>query len=726
MNAPTVDLPDALRRYPELDAWIQIQEDGTIVVLSGKVEIGQGIRTVIAQIAAEELDVSLERIQVVLADTGRTPDEGYTAGSNSTQGSGGAIRFAAAEARQVLLELAAEHLAAPLERLTVHDGIIVDPVTENYVSYWDLLGGRPFRRQVTGRTRPKDPGQYILVGQPIPRLDIPAKVVGQPVFVDDMELPGMVHGRVVRPPAVNATLAAVDRTGVERLPGVLAVVQDGSFLGVVARREEQAVRAAEALRQAARWQGETALLSHQEIFEHLRSAPAQSLLVVDGTPVEDPIPPVAPPAEATQTLTAMYYRPFLMHAALGPSSALARWQEGRLTIWTHSQGVYPLRGALAQVLDMALEDIRVIHVEGPGCYGHNGADDAALDAALLARATPGQPVLLKWSREDEHRWEPYGPAMAVQIQASLDAQGRVVDWNHEVWSYPHSGRPRPHTDGSTLLAARHLARPILPPPSRPSRGRHGGSHRNADPLYAFPRRRIVKHFVADSPLRTSSLRSLGAFANVFAIESFMDELARAAQADPVAFRLEHLDDPRARHVLQAAAERVGWQPGVRAGGEGQGRGRGIAFAQYKNEKCYAAVVVDLEVERESGAIRLQRITIAADAGQIINPDGLRNQLEGGAIQAASWALKEVVRFGPEGLASRDWQTYPILTFDEAPEVDVLLIDRPGEPPLGAGEATVGPTAAAIANAVFHGVGVRLRHMPFTPERVRAALCEETS
>ncbi|MCC9074640.1 molybdopterin-dependent oxidoreductase [Litorilinea aerophila] len=726
MNAPTVDLPDALRRYPELDAWIQIQEDGTIVVFSGKVEIGQGIRTVIAQIAAEELDVSLERIQVVLADTGRTPDEGYTAGSNSTQGSGGAVRFAAAEARQVLLELAAEHLAAPLERLTVHDGIIVDPVTENYVSYWELMGGRPFRRQVTGRTRPKDPGQYTLVGQPIPRLDIPAKVVGQPVFVDDMELPGMVHGRVVRPPAVNATLAAVDRTGVERLPGVLAVVQDGSFLGVVARREEQAVRAAEALRQAARWQGETVLPSHEEIFDHLRAAPAQSLLVVDGTPVDDPIPPVVPPAEAAQTLTATYYRPFLMHAALGPSSALAQWQDGRLTIWTHSQGVYPLRGALAQVLEMAPEDIRVIHVEGPGCYGHNGADDAALDAALLARATPGRPVLLKWSREDEHRWEPYGPAMAIQIQASLDAQGRVVDWNHDVWSYSHSGRPRPRADGSTLLAARHLARPILPPPPRPGRGRHGGSHRNADPLYTFPRRRIVKHFVADSPLRTSSLRSLGAFANVFAIESFMDELARAAQADPVAFRLRHLGDSRAGQVLQAAAERVGWQPGVRAGGEGQGRGRGIAFAQYKNEKCYAAVVVDLEVERESGAIRLQRITIAADAGQIINPDGLRNQLEGGAIQAASWALKEAVRFGPEGLASRDWQTYPILTFDEAPEVDVLLIDRPGEPPLGAGEATVGPTAAAIANAVFHAVGVRLRHMPFTPERVRAALQEEAS
>lgn len=700
-------LPDALRQTPDLDRWLRIEDDGTITLFTGKVEIGQGIRTTVAQIAAEELDIAPERIRVVLADTARTPDEGYTAGSNSTQGSGGAIRQVAAEARYMLLELAASHLHAPMDRLRVVDGMVIDPVSEEQISYWALHGGRLFRRQVTGEVQPKSVENYTLVGTSLPRMDIPAKVRGKPVFVADMELPGMVHGRVVRPPSPAAHLVDVDIAAVQTMPGVLAVVRDGSFLGVVAQREEQAVAAADRLRQLAQWHGETILPPDDTIFDRLRQDATESFLVIDGAPTDAPIPPVTPPAHAAHTRQAAYYRPFTMHGALGPSAALAEVVGDRLTVWTHSQGVFPLRGALAQVLKKDESTIRLIHVEGPGCYGHNGADDVVLDAALLAAAVPKHPVLVQWRREDEHRWEPFGPAMRLELSASLDDDGNVIDWNHDVWSYTHSGRPRPRGDGTSLLAAHYLADPTPPPPARPGKGRHTGSHRNADPLYDFAHKRIVKHFVPDSPLRTSSLRSLGAFANIFAIESFMDELAEAAGIDPLAFRLRHLGDPRARAVLQAAADAAGWSS--RNGGDGTGKG--IAFAQYKNEKAYAAVVADVFVDEEDGAIRVEKLTIAADAGLIINPDGLRNQLEGGAVQAASWTLKEAVRFGLQGFASFDWENYPSLHIHEAPRIEIELIDRPDQPPLGAGEATTGPTPAAIANAVYAATGKRLRHLP---------------
>ncbi|MCB0113613.1 MAG: xanthine dehydrogenase family protein molybdopterin-binding subunit [Caldilineaceae bacterium] len=701
------NLPDALRQTPELDRWLRIEDDGAVTIFSGKVEIGQGIRTTVAQIAAEELDVAPERIRVVLADTARTPNEGYTAGSNSTQGSGGAIRQVAAEARHVLLEMAAERLNAPIDLLRVVDGMIIDPVSEEQISYWALHGGRLFQRQVTGEVQPKTVTEYTLVGRTLPRTDIPAKVRGRPVFVADMELPGMVHGRVVRPPDPAARLVDVDMAAVEAMPGVLAVVRNGSFLGVVAQREEQAVAAADQLRELAKWEGHTVYPPDDTIFDRLRQGATQSFLVVNGTPTDAPIPPVTPPDGAVHTHQASYYRPFIMHGALGPSAALAEVVGEQLTVWTHSQGVFPLRGALAQVLKKDESCIRLIHVEGPGCYGHNGADDVVLDAALLAAAVPKHPVLVQWRREDEHRWEPFGPAMSLELSASLDRDGTVIDWNHDVWSYTHSGRPRPRADGSSLLAAQHLADPMPAPPTRPGQGRHTGSHRNADPLYDFARRRIVKHFVPDSPLRTSSLRSLGAFTNVFAIESFMDELAVAAGVDPLDFRLRHLSDPRGRTVLEVAAEAASWS--VRTGGDGIGKG--IAFAQYKNEKAYAAVVADVFVDEEDGAIRVDKLTIAADAGLIINPDGLRNQLEGGAVQAVSWALKEAVRFGPEGFASFDWEHYPSLHIHEAPRIHIELIDRRNEPPLGAGEATTGPTPAAIANAVYAAVGQRLRRLP---------------
>jgi nicotinate dehydrogenase subunit B len=454
-----------------------------------------------------------------------------------------------------------------------------------------------------------------------------------------------------------------------------------------------------------------------ELHTWLLAQPTRSFRVVDGTPVDGSIDPIAIPEGAAQTLRATYTRPYHMHASIGPSAALAEWTGDTLTVWTSSQGVFVLRDALAQALGVDPGKVRVVHVEGPGCYGHNGADDAALDAALLARAVPGRPVRLQWTRQDEHAWEPYGPAMVMQLQASLDGSGSLLDWNHDVWSNTHIARALPYGDRSGLIAAWHRASAMPPPQPFPMLIYHAGIHRNADPLYAVPRRRIVKHFVETTPLRVSSTRSLGAYANVFAIESFMDELAHAAGVDPLAFRLQHLQDERARVVLTAAAERAGWAQRRKE----FGRGTGIGFAQYKNQKCYAAVVVDLRVDLDTAQIVLERAVIAADAGQIIDPSGLANQLEGGVIQSASWTLKEQVTFDRTRITSVDWESYPILTFPEAPEVVIALIDRPGRPSLGSGEATQGPTAGAIANAVFDAIGVRLRDIPFTPDRVRAAV-----
>jgi CO/xanthine dehydrogenase Mo-binding subunit len=713
-------LSPSLDRNPDLDTWIRIDEGGRITLFTGKVELGQGIKTAVARIGAEELDVALDRIVVQTADTALGPNEFYTAGSMSMEDSGAAIRQAAAEARQLLLELAAVQLDARVDELEVEDGTVRTRASNRCTTYWELCGGKPFRRKVTGEVVPKHPDAYRIVGRPGPRLDLRAKLTGG-AFVHDLELPGMLHGRVVRPPSYHAILVGADEEAVRGIPGVVALVRDGSFLGVVAEREEQAVRARDALRESARWEEHAAFPPPDELHEHLMSQPAHSTLVVDGVEREGPVDPIEDPDDAAITLEATYTRPYHMHASIGPSAALAQQSNGEMTIWTHSQGVSVLRLSLAQALDMKPGEIRVIHAEGPGCYGHNGADDAALDAALLASAVPGRPVLLQWMRDDEHTWEPYGPAMVVTTHASLDADATVIDWNHDVWSTTHMGRPLPYGDCSQLVAAWHRKKPMPPPPPRASQGFHAGIHRNADPVYSFPRRRVVKHFVQDTPLRVSSTRSLGAYANVFAIESFMDELADAAGVDPLAFRLRVLDDARARAVLEAAAERAGWRVG-----RGGGHGQGLAFARYKNSKCYTAVVVDVEAEPQSGTIRLLRAVIAADAGQVVDPDGLTNQLEGGLIQSASWTLKEAVRFDRTRITSTDWETYPILTFPEVPEVETILLDRPGDPYLGSGEATQGPTPAAIANAVYHATGLRLRRIPFTPEVVRAASERETS
>ena len=705
----TGSIPASLERSPELDDWLRIDPDETVTLFAGKVEYGQGILTALAQIAAEELDVDFNRMRVVPAATGRTPDEGMTVGSMSLMTTGVAVRAAAAEARQVLLSLALEELESAPQDLSVSDGAVTDRRSGRAATYWDLLGGKPFGRPLTGAAPRKDPADYGVVGRPQPRLDLAAKVGGTPAFLHDFSPTGMVHARVLRPPRPGAWLVSLETGSAESIEGVLAVVRDGSFIGVIAGDDFSAVKALEALRAGAVWEDGDPLPGGDDPAAYLKTQPAQFFHIVNGAPTDGKIPGSPIQDSPHRPIRAAYSRPFQMHASIGPSAAVAQMRDAKLTLWVHSQGVYPVRRNVAHGLGMDEADVEVIHREGPGCYGHNGADDAAFDVALLARAHAGPPIRLKWSRADEHRWEPYAPAMAVELAAALDAEGKIAAWDHQVWSYPHMGRSSEGGDVSGLLAAWYRAEPKQRPVPQPSVWSNAGGYRNADPLYVLPNKRVVKHFIAGRPLRTSSMRGLGAFANVFAIESFMDELAHAAGQDPLAFRLAYLQDPRGRDVLQAAAGLAGWTPAERP--RADGTGRGLAFARYKNSAAYCAVVVDLVIEE--GRIRLVRAFIAADAGQVVNPDGLANQLEGGLVQAASWTLKERVRYGPDGIESVDWETYPILRFGEAPEIRSVILNRPGAPFLGSGEASSGPAGAAIANAVFDATGKRLRDLPLS-------------
>ncbi len=700
-------LPGSLQTNRRLDAWLRINSDGTATVFTGKVELGQGILTALRQIAAEELDLPLDRIAMISGDTARTPNEGQTAGSQSVENSGTALRMAGAEARAILLDLAAKRLGVAAEALSVADGVISAPDGRK-VGYGELAAEADLKREATAKVAPKPATSHRIVGKSIPRFDIPAKVTGGAAYVQDIRLPGMVHGRVVRPPRYGATLESVDEAAAKAVPGVIAVVRDGSFLGVVAEREEQAIKARAALAGSAKWKGGPELPDPARIHEHIKSLHSKDEVIG--------VKQAAVPAGA-RTLEATYTKPYLAHASIGPSAALAEFKDGKLTVWTHSQGVFPLRAELVQALKMQPGDVRCIHTEGSGCYGHNGADDVALDAALLARGVPGRPVRLQWMRDDEFAWEPYGAAMVMQAKASLGADGRIADWQYELWSNTHSTRPQ-STKGTNVLAAWYLAQPqhIGPPQGLPQPA--GGGDRNAIPLYDFPSQRVLHHFIPEMPLRVSALRTLGAYANVFAIESFMDELAAAAGADPLAFRLAHMKDPRARAVIEAVARKAGWKEGEKGDGT---RGRGIGFAKYKSLACYVAVVAEVEVDRASAVVRCPRAYAAIDAGLIINPDGLISQTEGGIVQSASWTLKEQVRFDKNGITSRDWASYPILTMVEAPKVEVELINRPNERPLGAGEGSQGPAVAAIANAFAHATGKRIRDLPIDPDRVKAAL-----
>jgi nicotinate dehydrogenase subunit B len=697
-------LPQSLKTTPRLDRWVRFNADRTVTVFSGKVELGQGIETAIAQIAADELDVAMERLQLVAGDTTRSPDEWYTAGSQSIEVGGAAMRLACSEVRSLFLEAAARELEVNVGELAIRDGAIEVPGTDLSTSYWDLASRVDLAREATGAATPKASAEHRVVGTSAPRRDLHAKITG-PAYVHDLELPGMVFGRVLRPPSYTARLAAFDADAVRALPGVVAVMVSGNFIGLCAEREEQAVAALEAARKAASWDEKPALPATSEIRDLLPAMTSvRSIVHRRGE---------APVAGAVRRFEATYSKPYIAHASIGPSCALARWEGGRFTIWSHTQGPHHLRRQLAIVLGVDVDRVDVIHQDGAGCYGHNGADDVALDAALLSRAC-GRPVLVQWTREDELAWSPYGSAMVMRVGAALDAANRVVDWRHEIWSHTHIKRPG-WSEGVNLLAAWHMDPPFAVPPAKDVPQPTGGADRNSIPLYDFPAQQIVYNFIPDMPLRVSALRTLGAYANVFAIESFMDELAAAAGADSIEFRLRHLKDARARAALEAVAKAAQWKSGEKGDGV---RGRGVGFARYKNLSAYCAVIAEVEA---GAALHVRRVFAAVDAGLVVNPDGLANQIEGGIVQALSWTLHEYVRFDRERVQSRSWETYPILGFDEAPAVDVTILNRPEEPALGTGECAAGPTAAAVANALCNAIGVRARDLPLSPERIQRAM-----
>lgn len=696
-------LPQDLARTPGLDAWIRIGEDGVVTLMTGKVELGQGILTALGQLCAEELDVEPSRLRVVSGDTRVCPPEGPTAGSMSIPNGGAAVRQASAEVRALLVDMAAKRLRVPAKRLTVRDGTIQETGGSARITYWELVGGKRLQREATGTVAPKPASQRKQVGRPLPRVDLPAKVVGEARFVQDLRADTLVHGRVVRAPTPGASLVTVDSAPVAAMTGVLKVLRDGDFLGVIATREWQAVKAAAALTAAARWRDGAPLPEDPHAW--LLAQPTQDTVIHS---VERPTD-VAP----ARTLEATYRRPYQMHASIGPSCAVAEWDGSTMTVHTHSQSVFETAEALAKMLGLAKEQVHCRHQEGSGCYGHNGADDVAADAALLARALPGRAVRVQWSREDEHTNEPYGSAMVTRVRAGVDANGDVLDWDYALWSMSHGTRPG--GEPGNLLAGRSLAKPFRQPTPRNGGPPNYSADRNAIPLYAFPGQAVTTHFVTAMPLRVSSMRGLGAYANVFSIESFMDELAHAAKVDPAAFRLRQLRDERAKAVIVRATERFGWERFQRR----PHHGRGLAFARYKNLAAYCAVCLEVVVPPDTLVPRVVRAVIAADAGEVVNPDGLANQLEGGLIQSLSWSLKEAVRYDSRRILSRDWEGYPILTFSEAPPVDVQIIDRPEEPFLGVGEASQGPTAAALANAVFDATGLRARDLPLTAERLKA-------
>jgi nicotinate dehydrogenase subunit B len=704
--APAPSPPGSLKTSPYLDSWIRIGADSSITVFTGKDELGQGFKTAFQQIAAEELDVPFASLKVVTADTKLTANEGYTSGSHSMQDSGTAIQNAAAQTRALLVAEAAKRLDLPAEVLKTENGAVLAPDGRR-VSYGDLVASDMLHVHAQAKSMLKDPATFKLMGQPVPRVDIPAKVTGGAAYVQDMRLPAMVHARVVRPPSYGATLIDCDTSAVEKMPGVVKVVRDGNFLAVVGNKEFQTVRAMKALSAAAKWKERASLPERDDLASVLTGLPAQTSTIFERND---------PSIRGEKTIEATYTRPYQAHGSIGPSCAVAQLADGTMTVWTHTQGVYPDRQAIAEMLRMPQANVRCIHVEGSGCYGHNGADDAAADAALIARALPGTPVRVQWMREQEHVWEPFGPAMMTKLKASLDGDGKIADWNFEVWSNTHSMRPG---GAGSLLAAQHMAQSFAVPAAKPLPLPEGGGDRNAIPIYTFPNAHVAHHFIPDMPLRISAMRSLGAYHNVFSIESFMDELSALAAADPVEFRLKHLHDPCGRDVIAKAVEGFGWRKDQKAP---QDRGYGFAFARYKNLAAYCAIASEVEVNRETGRPRLVRAVAAVDSGQVVNPDGLVNQIEGAIVQSMSWTLYESVTFDATRITSIDWQTYPVLRFDAVPDqIDVHIINRPGKPFLGSGETGQGPAAASIANAIANATGKRLRHLPLTRKRIKDAI-----
>jgi nicotinate dehydrogenase subunit B len=704
MTTLAAKLPVSLAANPRLSSWVNFAAEGDVMVSPGKVEIGQGIVTALAQIAADELDVDIGRVKMVRASTSASPNEGVTSGSLSIQHSGRAIRQACAEIRQLFLAAASDRLGVDAGTLDVSDGMISGPGNVR-TSYWELAGEVSLDRDATPVATPKSVTQRALAGHSVQRLDLPDKVFARPRFIHDTALPGMVHGRVMRPDISRAKLVDLKDDGALAIPGFVAMVRDGSFAGVVCETERSADASLLALRKGATWSAGEALPDVDDLAAFLKAQPVESRVIDSKTASES--------GRTVRTIRQQYTRPYIAHASIGTSCAIAQWTGDRVHVWTHSQGVYLLRADLALVLKLPAGNITVEHIEGAGCYGHNAADDVALDAVLLAKAASGRPVRVLWSRADELTHAPFGAAMAIEIEADLDAQNEIVGWRHAIWSNGHAARPG-RASQPALLAAFELEHPFPRMiSSDPPQANGGGGDRNSIPLYDFPSWTIESHRLLTMPIRTSALRTLGAQGNVFAIESFLDEIAAERGEDPVAFRLRHLNDERAKDVIRKAAQRAGWKPAPK-----MGTGYGVGFARYKNTGAYCAVIAEIEGEQD---IRVRKLTVAVDVGEAINPDGVVNQIEGGAIQATSWVLKERVRFDSTRITSNSWTEYPILRFSEVPMVEVNVINRPEIEPVGAGEAAHGPVTAAIANAVFDCLGVRVRNLPFNRDSLIAAM-----
>jgi len=644
----------------QVDSWLAIAPTGHVTIYVGKVELGTGIETSFAQLAAEELEIEIDMIRVVMGITGVTPDQGVTSGSQSIQAGSIPLRRACATARVALAS-------------------------------GKIVRGHPTYLSVDPNAPLKTSG-FKVVGKSIQRFDVPKKAYGRFDYVQNVRVPGMWHARVVRPARVGAAVASIDRDSIRTIPSA-RVVQQGNFVAVAAPREWDAVRAAKLLK--VKWNG-GGLPPQNKLYDDVRATPATVKVVQTSGDVEAAL------AAANGKSTATYLWPFQTHGSIGPSCGVADVRNGKAEIWSGTQGVYPLRDALAQLLQMSPETIRVNYVEASGCYGHNGADDSAADAALVSRAI-GKPVRVQWMRADEHAWDPKGPAMVMDMQGAV-ANGKIVAWQNDVYTPTHSQRP--NGQGGNLLAGRLTGIAI------PENANVGGD-RNSSIEYTVPAQRVILHWSQSAILRQSALRGLGGVQNAFANESFMDELAHAAEVDPLEFRLAHLADPRGREVLTRVAELANYKPGA--------KGRGIAYARYEGHGAYVAAVVDLAVDRASGAVKMRNVWVAHDCGLIVNPDGLRNQIEGNVVQATSRTLKEEITWSDGAVNTLDWQTYPIVRFAELPEVEIALIDRPSEKPLGAGEATSVVIAPAIANAIFSATGLRLRQAPFTPARVKAAL-----
>jgi len=689
----------------ELDSFLAVDGDGTVTLFCGKVDLGQGLRIAMRQIAGEELGIGVDKIKYVEGDTALTPDQGRTSGSNGIQRGGMQVRRAAATAREALVALAAQRLNMAADDLIAADGQVRPKNGGAGIRFSDLIGGRSFNLKLNPKAPLKNPATYTLVGKPLPRPDVPAKCTGTFIYMQDFSLPDMVHARVIRPPAIGAKLVAVDEASIKDLSGAKAVrIKD--FLAVIADDEWTAVRASRALR--AQWSEWSGLPEQDKLVATLRgdSDITDEVLVNRGGPRAGAV-------LGAITRSATYFWPMQSHGSIGPSCAVADVNSEAATIWTASQGTHGNRKTFARFLGLSEEAVRLIYVEGAGCYGMNGHEDAAADAAILSRAV-GRPVRVQWSRQDEHGWDPKGPPQLLDISGVVDPTELIIEWRTTMW-LPQTTRGLPDI-------------PLLAPAAAgldDVRGLQPGMiSQNADPPYRADHVQVLVHWLKDAPLRPAPIRSPGKPANCFAVESFTDELAAAAGLDSVEFRLRALSDPRGTEVIKRAAALMNWQSRPSPGPDRNAaimRGRGFAYVHYKHSESYVAMGMEVAVERSSGRIRVERVACAFDCGQIINPDGVRAQVEGSILQTLSRALMEEVQFDRSHVTSVDWSSYPILRFPDVPKLDIVLIDRPTEPPLGAGEAACAPVGAALANAVFDASGARLRTVPFTPERVKATL-----